>query len=319
MVGAVEPFNRSQEDEIYNVPEKWYVREKWLEYTTERKQKNNRKYIRFLTLTSVKGYDVEFLRDNGLLSCTETGYDFKSVAFCEIDNERYVRIRNRLPGARDHLGSYEDLVWAGRPGFGRKAERWFPFDVINLDIPRSGFSQRSRVMAAILKTFMIQKFRQQSFTLFLTLPAVPSGDDEVRKKQLLRCLKVNLRNNEFKERFFKKFPKGKFSHYHKFLLVAVPKLIINFGQSENFDVQCREKLTYVGERSRTKMVSFIFDCEYHGLTADYGGEAPTPVLGGLYPTRVLEEIEKDCVDINRKLRNPEMRAKYRRYVRQHVN
>lgn len=308
---------RSEEHEIYNTPEKWYVRYKWAKYAIKRKKKNDREFIRLLTLTSTKCYDVKFLRDNGLFRMTEVGYAPESVTFCENNSERYVLIRNRLPGARDFLGDLKHFVTTGSPGFTSRAQRWFPYDVINLDFTKPGFRQKGKktsiMMDTVFKIFMIQGFKKQSFTLFLTLPAIKTGNDMTGKKQLNECLNSNLggKYSRFEDNFLKKYPGGRFPSYREFLLVVVPKLIIKYGQSGNFDIQCREKYTYIGEGAKTVMITFIFECGYVGLSNGYGGENPANILAKIYPTRILEIIERGYEDINKKFtQDPCLKGKY---------
>jgi hypothetical protein len=310
-------FISSEDDKVYNTPEKWFIRELWAKFALNRKKKNKKQYIRLLTLTSIKAYDIILLCEKGLIQTTETGYSPESVAFCERDPERYTRIYNTLPGAKAYQGTFEDFVGAGDIGYTDRARKWFPFDVVNLDFSCPMFKHRgrktSRLIEAILKMFMIQSFKKQSFSLFLSVPAVKKWDDEEGRKQLSDCLKVNLRGKEttkFREVFKQKYPK-KIDGYYKFLLVAVPKLIIKYGQSQTFDVDCLGRYTYIGETARTKMVSFMFDCEYQGLPDGYGGENPTSILAKVYPERVLKIIEKDYVDINKEFdEQPDVKKKY---------
>ncbi len=297
-------FISSEDDKVYNTPEKWFVREKWAYFASNRKSKNKRKFIRLLTLTSTKAYDIALFSKKELIQTTETGYSPESVAFCERDHERYTRIHNTLPGARAYLGTFEEFVGAGGIGFTDRARKWFPFDVINLDFSGPLFKHQerntSKVMDAILKMFMAQDFMKQSFTLFLSLPAVRKWDDDVGRKQLLDCLSINLTSQEttkFKDIFEQKYSSKEINSYYEFLLVTVPKLIIKYGQSKNFDVDCLERYTYIG--AKTKMVSFIFDCEYRGLPNGYGGENPASVLAKVYPERVLKIIAQDYIDINK--------------------
>jgi len=296
----------SEDDKVYNTSEKWFVREKWANFALIRRDKNKRKFIRLLTLTSIKAYDIIFLSKKGLIETTETGYSPESIAFCEKNPERFTRIYNCLPGARAYQGTFEEFVGAGRIVFTDNARKWFPFDVINLDFsgPMFRHAERntSKVMDAMLKMFMIQDFMKQSFTLFLSLPAVKKWDDDTGRKQLSDCLTVNLTSKEtikFKEAFEQKYPSKQINSYYQFLLVTVPKIIIKYGQSKNFDVDCLGKYTYIGENAKTKMVSFIFDCEYRGLQDGYGGENPASVLANVYPDRVLKTITQDYVDINK--------------------
>ena len=296
----------SEDDKVYNTSEKWFVREKWAHYALIRKDRNKRKFIRLLTLTSIKAYDIIFLSKKGLIHTTDTGYSPESVAFCEKNPERYTRIYNCLPGARGYQGTFEEFVGAGNIGFTDRAKKWFPFDVINLDFSGPMFrhedSNTSKVMDALLKMFMIQEFTKQSFTLFLSVPAVKKWDDETGRKQLSDCLSVNLTSKEtikFKEAFEQRHPSEQINSYYQFLLVTVPKIIIKYGQSKNFDVDCLDRFTYIGENAQTRMVSFIFDCEYKGLPDGYGGENPASVLAKVYPDRVLKTITQNYIDINR--------------------
>ena len=316
----------SEDDKVYNTPEKWFVRERWANFALIRRDKNKIKFIRLLTLTSIKAYDIKFLFKKGLIQTTETGYSPGSITFCEKNSERYTRIFNNLPGARAYQGTFEDFVGAGSIEFTERAKKWFPFDVINLDFtgPMFRHAERntSKVMDAMLKMFMIQDFTKQSFTLFLSVPAIKGGDDDTGIKQLSDCLDVNLASKEtmkFKEVFEQKYPSKKINSHYEFLLITVPKIIIKYGQSKNFDVDCSGKYTYIGENAQTRMVSFIFDCEYRGLQDGYGGENPASVLAKVYPDRVLKTITQDYLDVNRIFgEQPEIKKKCIEYKKQVV-
>ena len=197
----------SEDHKVYNTPEKWFIREKWSEFALNRKKMNKRKFIRLFTLTSIKTYDIILFKETGLIETTETGYS-ENIAFCEKDSERFTMIFNALPGARAHLGTFEDFVGAGSIDSTNHAKEWFPFDVINLDFSGPMFKHRgrntSKVMDAIKKVFMIQSFYRQSFSLFLSVPAIRKADDDVGKNQLRKCLDENLKNPQtkaFKETF----------------------------------------------------------------------------------------------------------------------
>jgi len=312
-----EPFLSSEEDKIYNSPEKWHVRTKWVHYASVRKQKNNTDFIKFLTLTSTKCYDVRFFKDQGLLLTTNTGYAPESVTFCECNPERYVLIRNSLPGAQDFGGKIEDFVAAGSAHLTPRAQRWFPYDVVNLDFTTPGFRQKgektSITMQTISKIFTIQRLKSHSFTLFVTLPAIEHGNDATGKTELKNCLKSNLDGSypDFENNFIQKYPKRTFHDYREFLLVVVPKLIIKYGQSENFDTKCLERCCYINEGARTTMVTFMFDCEFISLQEGYGSRNPTEILAELYQPRIVEILEHDFEDINARFdKEPELRQQY---------
>jgi hypothetical protein len=312
-----EPFLSSEEDQIYNSPQKWYVRAKWVNYASRRKERSGKKHINLLTLTSTKCYDIKLFQQAGLLLSTATGYAPHCLTFCEYNPERYARIRNLLPGARDWLGKLEKFVDAGYPYVPEPAQKWFPYDVINLDFTQPGFKQKgaktSITVRTIAKIFMIQRLKSHSFTLFVTLPAIRHGNDVTGKAELHNCLQNNLDGSYpvFKKNFLQKYPRKAFRDYREFLLVVVPKLIIKYGQSESFDTKCLERCCYINEGAQTTMVTFMFDCEFIGLQDGYGSKNPTEILAGLYQQRIVEILEQDFEDINAKFaKEPALRQQY---------
>lgn len=327
MSSSVPPYSQSQDRESFNNPEKWFVRYRWLEYTLRRRKKISKDFIKFFTLPGVECFDIRLFKHYGLLKVTATGFE-DSVAYCEENRERYTRIGNLLPNARRSPDSYEDFVGVGIAGFTGRADRWFPFDVINLDFSGPGFDQpgrnTSRTAEAILKTFKLQKSKRYSFSFFITIPANPLWDSLSGKRQLQQCLETNLADSatqEFTNAFRRKYSRYQVRssqayatmNYHEFLLITVPKLVIKYGLDEWFVVSCEEKLTYVGEGHTTRMVSFCFECEYVGLPNGYGGRPQTAVLHEKYAKNVPNIIKKPYTDINQLFAaHPKLREKYNR-------
>jgi len=315
-----ERFLSSEEDQIYNSPQKWHIRTKWIHYASRRKEKSGKNYINLLTLTSTKCYDIKLFQQEGLLLTTDTGYARRSLTFCEYHPERYARIRNLLPGARDWRGKLEKFVDAGRSYVSDRAQRWFPYDVINLDFTKPGFRQKeektSITMQTISKIFMIQRLKSHSFTLFVTLPAIEEDNDITGKTELDNCLNSNLDGSypDFEKNFLQKYPEKAFPDYREFLLFVVPKLIIKYGQSENFDTKCLERCSYINEGAITVMVTLIFDCEFIGLQDGYGSKNPAEILAELYQPRILEILDHDFEDINARFaEEPELRQRYLKF------
>ena len=315
-----EPFLSSEEDQIYNSPEKWHIRTKWIHYASRRKEKSGKNYINLLTLTSTKCYDIKLFQQEGLLLTTDTGYVRRSLTFCEYHPERYARIRNLLPGARDWRGELEKFVDAGRSYVSDRAQRWFPYDVINLDFTKPGFRQKeektSITMQTISKIFMIQRLKSHSFTLFVTLPAIEQGNDITGKTELDNCLNSNLDGSypDFEKNFLQKYPEKAFPDYREFLLFVVPKLIIKYGQSENFDTKCLERCSYINEGAQTVMITLMFDCEFIGLQDGYGSKNPAEILAESYQPRIVEILEHDFEDINARFaKEPELRQHYLKF------
>ncbi|GEM_PF-433008 len=318
-----ETFLSSEEDQIYNSPQKWHIRMRWIHYASRRKENSGKNYINLLTLTSAKCYDIKLFQQVGLLLTTDTGYARRSLTFCESHPERYARIRNLLPGARDWHGKLEKFVDAGHSYVSDRAQRWFPYDVINLDFTKPGFRQKeektSITMQTILKIFMIQRLKSHSFTLFVTLPAIEQGNDITGKTELDNCLNSNLDGSypDVEKNFLQKYPEKAFPNYCEFLLFVVPKLIIKYGQSENFDTKCLERCSYINEGARTVMINLMFDCEFIGLQEGYSSKNPAEILAESYQPRIVEILEHDFEDINARFaKEPELRQHYLKFREQ---
>lgn len=313
-----EYFDKRTDEDIFNTPQKRYIRHSvWADYATKRKEKDNLSFIRYLTFPAVGCYDVGVLHNLGLLKTLEidgiTKYD--SVGFLEKDHEKFALIQEKLPGARYHQGKYEDFIGAYGENIPDRAQKWFPFDVINLDFTSPLFSsEKNKVTNAIKRTFEIQKIKHQSFTLFLTLPVRLDGDTEEGKDRLNENLKNNLINPdmiEFKEKFMEKFPDVNINEkiyaqieYVDFLLTSIPKMIVSMGAEEMFNVKCNERFSYKGDHyngesaNKTLMVKFVFECEYVGRKDGVSGENPIHLLNREYPKRILDFFIRSPININ---------------------
>lgn len=312
-------FSRKDDEEVFNTPQKKFIRhEVWGKYAEIRKKKSELEFIRYLTFPAEGCYDIKILENMGLLNVGQTDGKtiYKSVGFCETDPEKFARIQEKLLGAKYHKGEYEKLVGAYNHKLPEKAQRWFPFDVINLDFTSPLFRRfsvnKEKVTNAILRTFQIQKIQSTSFTLFLTLPARKDDDVLKGKVKLESIVKDNLkdpRQEEFKGLFFEKYPVSLDSYifdqmdYNEFLLLSVPKMVIKMGFQETFDVICRERFSYRGDhydgrKNLTKMVTFVFECEFVGNPDGYSGGSPVEILHRRYPSRVLGYVTSPFVNIN---------------------
>ncbi|MBA7644936.1 hypothetical protein ES703_52685 [subsurface metagenome] len=192
--------------------------------------------------------------------------------------------------------------------------------MINLDFTKPGFRQKeektSITMQTISKIFMIQRLKSHSFTLFVTLPAIEQGNDITGKTELDNCLNSNLDGSypDFEKNFLQKYPEKAFPDYREFLLFVVPKLIIKYGQSENFDTKCLERCSYINEGAQTVMITLMFDCEFIGLQDGYGSKNPAEILAESYQPRIVEILEHDFEDINARFaKEPELRQHYLKF------
>lgn len=313
-------FDRRTDDEVFNTPQKKYIRhEVWGKYARIRKEKSTSDFVRYLTFPAEGCYDIKILEGMGLLKTVQIDgkTKYKSVGFCETDSEKFARIQQKLPDAKHHNGEYEELVGAYDTAIPDKAQRWFPFDVINLDFTSPLFYwkysvNKEKVTNSILRTFQIQKIRRTSFTLFLTLPARKDDDVLRGKEKLDNIVKENLGNPrqiQFKERFFEKYNVNLSTYifdqidYREYLLMSIPKMVINMGIRESFDVVCCERFSYKGDHydgrsNLTNMLTFVFECEIVGNPDGYSGINPVEILNDRYPRRVLDYFTSTYTVIN---------------------
>lgn len=323
-------FSKRTDEEIFNTPQKRFIRrEVWSHYATRRKDKGHLRFIRYLTFPAVGCYDVKILKELNLIDTIEIDgvTKYRSVGFCEKDVEKFALIQEKLPGARYYKGRYEELVGAYGEVIPDKAQKWFPFDVINLDFTSPLFSSdRNRVTEAIKRTFEIQKLKYNSFTLFLTLPAREDGDITEGKEKLDENLRTNLRNSnlaEFRTKFLEKYPGINLENkiyqqmvYAEYLLISIPKMIISIGSGEMFLISCNERFSYIGDhydgrRNDTVMVKFVFECEYVGRRNGLTGQDPIYLLAREYPRRILDFFDQNPIDINRMFEsNVELKTRY---------
>lgn len=326
-----EYFDKRTDEEIFNTPQKRYIRHSvWADYATKRKEKGNLSFIRYLTFPAVGCYDVGVLDNLGLLETIKRKglIKYNSVGFCEKDAEKFALIQEKLPGAKYFKGKYEELVGAYGDLIPDRAQKWFPFDVINLDFTLPLFSSnKNKVIKAIKRTFEIQKINSNSYTLFLTLPVRANDDTEEGKDQLNDNLKNNLMNSDmidFKEKFVEKFPNVDINekiytqmNYDDFLLTSIPKMIVSMGNEEMFNVQCNERFLYVGDHyngdspNRSLMVKFVFECEYVGRRDGFSGDNPIPFLSREYPKNILGFFMQSPININQMFESDgELKSKY---------
>lgn len=311
-----------KEDEIvFNTPQKKYIRNYvWAPYAAKRKEQNGQDHIKYLTFTAVECYDIQVLKNKGLLDVVEADglLHYKSVAFCEKDIQKHALIKQKLPHARDYAGSFEQMIGANGNEIPMKVQQWFPFDVINLDFTSPMFSsEKSVVSKAIRRIFELQKLKQSSLSFFLTLPAKKDVDVETGKQLLDKNLKMNFANermSEFKSEFISKYPDIDIDSniyeqvdYTDYLLFSIPKMIISMGFNEHFDVKCSERYSYIGDHydgnaNSTQMVKFVFECEYVGESLGFN---PLEMTCERYPKRVLDFFVRSPIDINELLDSDE--------------
>lgn len=323
-------FSRKTDEEIYNTPQKRFIRrEVWSHYATRRKDKGHLGFVRYFTFPAVGCYDVKILKELKLIDTIEIDgiTKYRSVGFCEKDDEKFALIQQKLPGASYYKGSYENLVGAYGETIPERAQKWFPFDVINLDFTSPLFSsERNRVTEAIKRTFEIQKMKYKSFTLFLTLPAREAGDITEGKEKLDENLRTNLQNSnmvEFRTKFLEKYPGINLENkiylqmvYAEYLLISIPKMIVSIGSGEMFLICCNERFSYIGDHydgrcNGTLMVKFVFECEYVGRRDGFTGQNPIDLLAREYPKRILAFFDKNPKDINKMFEsNVELKIRY---------
>ena len=285
--------------DIYDNPEKKYIRGNWLKAVIARKSLSGLAYVNYCTFPGKKCHDVLLLDEH--LKKTKIGYSADTLTFFEQDKEILTDIRNQLPGAKYYPGYFEEFVEAAHQNLQVQVDEqegliipqnYFPYDVVNLDFTGGGFKHKgekiSPSMEAIYRLFEIQGTRRRSFSLFLTFSAIMRADDDSGRQELSNCILSSLqeRNNVgFNSEFVANHPNvndpyygGSNLAYREYLAIGIPIVIINYGFQFRFDVKCKKRFIYKGTGNNAYMVSFIFECEYLGSSR--------------YSARVIEEIAR---------------------------
>jgi len=258
---------------------KHYVRVKgWVACARKRlrsirnKEKKGR-HIRYFTLCGRNAMDVLLLEKHDLLFFDGRG--FPDVVFCEQDSDIFENIRRVLKRVRgDFKGSFESIVSQS------KFIELFPFDIFNLDFTRNCFPNWeqpfSSTLNSIVKIIEEQGNNGSGFDLFVTFRAERSKENEDAVAELKKNMEKNLSEvATFKKEFVKKYgDKGLDSllkeDYSRFLLITFPKLVVRFGNENNFAVNCSHEYQYsrkytcwtTGRRLHYTIIKFIFSFKY---------------------------------------------------------
>lgn len=294
---------------LYDNLPKNFVREQWAEAAEVRRQRNGVSYINLFTLPGVDCLDVELFRQRQLIGMKGQVYDGAYLTFCESGNLVYGFIKQKLPNAKGIRLLVEDLlVGAGEPEYLHpwvRQKKLFPYDVINLDLPRPPFMLRdrtfSRQFVAMEKVFALQGGHRHSFTLFVTFPAEDGQFDANGEAMLRQTIQSNLRDSsaQFAQMYRQRYGTNELlAPYHQMLLVVVPKLVLRAGTQQGFKITCTQRYTYVGRpKTTTRMVSFIFDCEFQG-GALHQRQPSWNTLQQNYEKEMLKLLMEDVVDVN---------------------
>lgn len=277
-----------EDEEVYNTPQKWYIRKKWVEHALIRKSRISSDNLKILTLTCCEVYEIKYFIDNGIILMNGNTFD-ENLTFCEKAAQRFALIQKKLPGARSHYIAFEDFIISHDTTITGSLNKWFPFDIINLDFNECVFKQRTKFFNAIKKLFIIQKMKKSSFNLFLTINLIANEHHSSSRVIFDELLENNIRTEELTQ-IRETLQNIKFDNYNKYISCLVPKFIIEEGFKNNFDVKLQESMIYVGEGNITQMISLVFDITFH--------ETPRITLPPSLTINRILEIVKDPQDIN---------------------
>lgn len=297
---------------LYDNPPKNFIRGQWAQAAEARRQRNRVPYINIFTLPGIDCLDIELFRQRQLIAMKGQVYDGAYLTFCESSDLIYSFIKQKLPNAKDIRLSVEDLlVGAGEPEYLHhwvREKKLFPYDVINLDLPKPPFVLRDRMFSrqfvATEKVFTLQKGHRRSFTLFVTFPAEDGQFDENGETMLRQTIRSNLQEGpaQFAQAYRQRYGSNELlAPFHKMLLIVVPKLVLRAGTQQGFEITCTQRYTYIGRpKTTTRMVSFIFDCEFRGGAL----HQQPPLFNALqqnYETELLKLLEEDFMNVNEPL------------------
>lgn len=272
---------------------KQYVRKNgWVPAAKERlakANKNGSKYLKYFTLCAGNAIDVLwFSRKEGLIYSNEIG--FPEVVYCEHNPDEYENIARRLGRTVGYLAEIEDLILKNDPDNSEDFYSQLPFDVYNLDFsgvcfPRSEppFSKTLKSIVTLIEVMGEQRY-QHSFDIFFTFRANKTDENN----EAIKELKGNLRENrksfpEFNKLITQNYGnklEGFEGHYHKFLLITLPKYLGRCACNLGFEVKVTHRYYYSRpnpEHANYHIISFGLSFEWVGGNTNLNKSLRQPV------------------------------------------
>jgi hypothetical protein len=274
-------------------PIKQYVRHfGWLQviqdYLDRRRNDGIDRPLTYLTLPGPVATDIGLLWRAGLLVRTPDG--FPHVVICDREN---------ADKALNVLGSVRGV---SRQPFDRAVQelaRYFPLDVINLDIYGAvvtGHAERRkalRTLAGIRRIFCLQ--RGQSFLLLLTT----STDDQSARRYLEDILVQNLDEDNFREAYLDRYQTLDVSHlqqdYRTFVSVVLPKAIGKMARDRGYKIL--EHFVAKYDRGQHHMLCHSFELE------PLGGRDPAKKYEPRFKNIVWDRLDELSEELSNRARS----------------
>ena len=244
-------------------PLKQYVRRYgWLKdirnYIKRCREDNYTKPLKYLTLPGLNASDIGFLLNERVLERTEDGV--LNVAICDVENAD--KVANNLGPWGGVLASSSNLLHEELSSDNGVFDRYFPFDVINMDLCNCLYPPKNEDNLKTLKwVFLKQQGRR--FLLLLTTNPVGLAADELEK-----VLIQNLRHENFKKAYVERFgsddPTACTQDRTLFAQILFPKIIAKMARPKGYRVLEH----FAGRYARPSGVIIAHSFEFEPLGCD---------------------------------------------------
>lgn len=263
-----------EEEYIRNSTHKDYIRDKWIEFSTDVIKVENG--LSVITFPAAEMHDLRLFAERGLIEWqpTETGaYSItkgKVVCF-EKSTNLFIALSNKLSNAvieKDEFGSYLRSKYQGIMNGSKKI---FPVDVVNLDYDGSISKSKVPIDEIIKLVFEYQALHKKSFCLFMTWPSTESVDSGHYKNLLKQTISNNLEDPRalaFKEIYEASLPCLDDLDYDQLSIIGLSKIIIQKASHHRYNLNKNEFYIY-GEQGRHKMFSILLNFDFKEDTAEH--------------------------------------------------
>ena len=317
-----EKKSRSRGD--FRAPRKQFVRwQGWLPLALLRKTKINHSGrkgpLRYFTLCGPEALDVLYLASQGVLDFDGRGYP--GVVFCESDSACLAETLSRLGRPLHYFPDrLENVVLDAQNQFNAEFRQLIAFDIFNLDFTGVCFPVRdapySRTLQALREIISLQGAAEAGFDLFVTFRAERSRENAEALAELKRNMNENLqRHDGIRDSFAQRYGDVRAllnRDYPRFLLATFPKLIVRYGNDENYRVQSVDGYFYksqysdrrTGQRRSYHIVNFLFTFDFEPTSTGILQTGPTraEALAQNYVDAVSRAVLLEVTDVDRRLR-----------------
>ena len=259
---------------IHNSTHKEFIRDKWVEFSTD--MLNNENGLSIITFPAEEMHDLHLFAEKGLIEwqLTETGaYSItkgKVVCFEKV-HKYFIALSTKLSNAVIETTEFGMYLRNKYEGIMRGSTKIFPVDVINLDYDGNISKSTVPIEEIIRLLFEYQALHKKNFSLFMTWPHTEDEDENRYKDLLKKTINDNLSDPtaiSFKDIYETNHPDVEDLNYDQLSVIGLSKIIIKKAANHKYNLHKNEFYIY-GEPERRKMFSILLNFDFQEHIAEH--------------------------------------------------